>query len=403
MKTQKTKYAPLALAVSALFAAPLAFAQDGNGRVIDFKLSAAANLNLDVSTTQNQTKVVIDKKVAYEQDVEVSGLVDVTGVINLDSSSTALVDDKQINYLNDVDNNETRNSATVDGNSMQNAAGNIGLNVTAGDNNQQANSAALAVSDAGFLFGSADAEIFARQDAQSNLVTNFATSNNAALGGNGLQNASGNIGVNISAGTSNQQKNDLAVSVAVARMATATTAVKQMNDHNVTTNSPSITRVITPTLFTLGLGATGRYAGISDQNGNQYPDTWNGSSHPSGSQTGHIDLDSSVQGASDRPQPASLAVGAPTSSGGALSFNESGDVALSGTITGFIPVASQVIVATTNTASMSGNAMSGARGNIGVNIASGSNNQQHNGLAMAVTQAGSRTGGGSGGGETASR
>lgn len=397
MKSQKIKYAPLALAVSALFAAPLAFADDhrDHGGVHDFKLSAAANLSADVSTTENHTKVVIDKKVKYVQDVEVRGRVNVNGNVNLDSSSAALVDDKQINYLNEVDNDQTRNSAVVDGNAMQSATGNIGLNVTAGDNNQQANSAALASADASFLFGSADAEIFARQDAQSNSVSNRATTNNAALSGSALQNASGNIGVNISAGSNNQQKNDLAASVAVARMATATVAVKQMNDHNSTTNSIKQEDRVTFVPVNLSLGATGRYAGISDQNGNQYLDTWNGASHPGGGSTGHIDLDNSVQGASDRPQPSSLAPNAPRSTGGALSFNEAGQLALSGTVSGFVPVRTQISIATTNTASLNGNALQNARGNIGVNIASGTNNQQYNGLALAVTQAGSRTGGGS--------
>lgn len=74
MKSEKTRYSPLALAVSALFAAPLAFA-NGNGNngnhggVHDFKLSAAAHLSLDVSTTENHTKVVIDKKVNCEHAV----------------------------------------------------------------------------------------------------------------------------------------------------------------------------------------------------------------------------------------------------------------------------------------------------------------------------------------------
>lgn len=397
MKSKKTKYAPLALAVSALLAAPLAFADDhwDHEGVHDFKLSAAANLSADVSTTENHTKVVIDKKVKYEQDVEVEGKVKVSGKVDIDSSSAALVDDKQINYLNNVDNDETRNSAVVGGNAMQNATGNIGLNITAGDNNQQANSAALASADASFLFGSADAEIFARQDAQSNWVSNYATTNNAALGGNALQNASGNIGVNISAGSNNQQKNDLAASVAVARMATATVAVKQMNDHNYTSNSPKQEDRLTFVPVSLSLNATGQYAGISDQNGNQYPDTWSGASHPGGFRTGHIDLDNGVQGASDRPQPSSLAPNAPRSFGGALSFNEAGQMALRGTVSGFVPVVTHVSIATTNTASLGGNALQNAAGNIGVNIASGTNNQQYNGLALAVTQAGSRTGGGS--------
>ena len=40
----------------------------------------------------------------------------------------------------------------------------------------------------------------------------------------------------------------------------------------------------------------------------------------------------------------------------------------------------------TNTASLSGNAFQNASGNIGINVASGTGNQQANSLAMAVAQ-----------------
>lgn len=401
MKTHTVSYLPLALAAAAFFASPLAFSQESGVR--DAKVSAAANLNLDVSTTENHTKVKIEKDLKYKQDVTVRGNVDVGGVIRLDSSSAAVVDDKQINYLNNVGNDEVTNSAVVNGNAMENAAGNIGLNVTAGDNNQQANSAALSASDASFLFGSSDAEIFARQDAQSNRVVNYGNTNTASLSGNVLQNATGNIGVNVSAGNSNQQKNDLAASVAVARMATATVAVKQMNDHNTTLNTPKQREVVTMVPVALSFQSRGNYAGISDQKGNQYPDTWTGTTHTGGTQTGHIDLDSAVQGAQDRQASSGLnANGTPngdSSVGGALSFNEQGDIALSGTVTGLIPVVTRVSLATTNTSSFGGNALMGAAGNIGVNIASGTNNQQYNGLAVSATHAG----GTPGGGETARR
>lgn len=243
------------MAVAALFAAPLAFSQDSN--IQDSKSSTAATVSADVNTTASQTSVRIDKDLRYGQNVNVNGTVGVSGAIQVNASSAAVVDDQQINYLNNVGNDEVTNAATVNGNALQNASGNIGLNVTAGDNNQQANSAALSASDASFLFGSSDAEIFARQDAQSNRVVNFGNTNTASLGGSALQNATGNIGVNISAGNSNQQKNDLAASVAVARMATATVAVKQMNDHNTTSNTPKQREVVTMVPVSLAFQSRG--------------------------------------------------------------------------------------------------------------------------------------------------
>ena len=429
MKTQKMKYAPLALAVAALFTAPIAFADD-NDNVRDFKLSAAVNLSGDISTTQNHTKVTIEKDMQYKQHVDVSGRVTVRGTINIDSSAAAVVDDKQINYLNSVDNDLVTNSATVGGNALQSARGNIGVNVTAGDNNQQANSAALAAADASFLFGSSDAEIFARQDVQSNWAHNLGTTNAASLGGNALQNATGNIGVNISAGNSNQQKNDLAASVAVARMATATVAVKQMNDHNSTVNSPINRQTVTNTAVRLDFAAGGSYGGSGNggysgstggttsgsswQANNFYPDTWSGATHPAGVSTGHIDMDGSTQGAVKNPLRGNDAAGTPIGGlsfdnrgsysgreSGSLGFSEAGNIALRGSVTGNIPVVTVVAMATTNTSSLGSFALQNASGNIGVNIASGTNNQQYNGLAISATQAGSRPGGGggSGGGE----
>jgi len=148
----------------------------------------------------------LKKEISLEQDVEIEGKVDVNGSIYIDASSTALVNDKQINGDNNVTNNESTNTATVNGNALNNASGNIGLNVTAGDNNQQANAAAFSAADASFVFGSSDAEVFATQAVVGNNVTNLGQTNAATLGGNALANASGNIGVNISAGNNNQQK-----------------------------------------------------------------------------------------------------------------------------------------------------------------------------------------------------
>lgn len=399
------KKTSVALAVAALFISPAAFAggdgYDGNSHYIDVKVDAAAELNLNASATTDLAQVSIKKDISNKKDITTSGTVSVNGHINVDASSMAVVDDQQISYQNNVSNSEATNSATVGSNALSNASGNVGVNVTSGDNNQQANAAAISAADASFVFGSSDAEIFARQHAEHNTTHNYGNTNTASLGGGALAGASGNIGVNISAGNSNQQKNDLAISVAVARMGEASVHVTQQNDHNSTTNDPihRETTVIVP--VSLAFAATGKSAGIVDQNGDQYPDTWDGATHPNGNQTGHIDLDTAVQGASNRPVSSGLdANGNPNgnlSNGGALSFNEQGDIALSGTVTGSIPVVVAVNLATTNTSSLGNSALAGATGNVGVNIASGTNNQQYNALALSATQAGTGTGGGSGG------
>lgn len=388
----------LALAVAALFTSPAAFANDYD------------------DNDRDRDSVTIEKDISLEQDVEIEGHVRVTGTIDIDASSTAIVDDKQINGGNHVTNDEVTNSATVSGDALNNASGNIGLNVTAGDNNQQANAAAFSAADASFVFGSSDAEVFATQAVVGNHTNYNGNTNAAAISGNALANASGNIGANVSAGNNNQQKNDLAASVAVARMATATVQANQLNGGNTTDNNPihrqEVQNVAVNLAFRAGGGylgggfggysgqTGGSYSGTSDQIGDVYPDMWTGSSHPNGSSTGHFDLDTQTQGGSDlNDDGGALAFGERgTYSGserGTLGFVEAGGILLAGAVTGNIPVVVTTNLATTNTSSLGNNALMNASGNIGVNIASGTNNQQFNGLAISATQAG--TGGGSSG------
>jgi len=391
----------LALAVAALFTSPAVFASDEGGHDRD----------------RDRNSVTIEKDVSLEQDVEIKGRVSVNGNIYIDASSTAIVDDKQINGGNHVTNDEVTNSATVSGDALNNASGNIGLNVTAGDNNQQANAAAFSAADASFVFGSSDAEVFATQAVVGNHTSYNGNTNAASISGNALANASGNIGANVSAGNNNQQKNDLAASVAVARMATATVQANQLNGGNTTDNNPIHRQEVQNVAVNLALRAGGgylgggfggysgqtggSYSGTSDQIGDVYPDMWVGSSHPGGGNIGHFDLDTQTQGGSDlNDDGGALAFGEQgTYSGGergTLGFFEAGGIALAGSVTGNIPVVVVTNLATTNTSSLGNNALMNASGNIGVNIASGTNNQQFNGLAISATQAGTGGNGGSG-------
>ncbi|MDO9282550.1 MAG: hypothetical protein Q7T88_09235 [Methylotenera sp.] len=410
MKLQLNK-TPIALALAALFISPVAFAENGGPNGGD----------------NNHDGVSIKKDISLEQDIEVKGRIYVGGFAYVDASSTAIVDDKQINGDNEVLNNEVTNAAAVNGNALNNASGNIGVNVTAGDNNQQANAAAFSAADASFVFGSSDAEIFATQAVVGNTTNYQGNTNAATLGGNALQNASGNIGVNISAGNNNQQKNDLAASVAVARIATATVQANQLNGGNTTNNTPIHKEEVQNVAVNLALNAGGYYfgggvggysgsasgttTGTSDQIGNVYPDIWANSpndnpthAHPTNDGfIAHMDLDTQTQGGSDlNDDGGALAFNNSGtysgSEGGHLGFIESGIQSLAGTVTGNIPVVVAVNLATTNTSVLGDNALQNASGNIGVNIASGTNNQQFNGLAISATQAGSG-GGSNGGGE----
>ena len=83
------------------------------------------------------------------------------------------------------------------------------------------------------------------------------------------------------------------------------------------------------------------------------------------------------------------------SESGRLGFVEAGLVGLSGSFSGNVTYLQTIYRETTNNATLGGNALQGASGNIGVNIAAGSTNQQRN--SMAIAAALGRTGGTPGG------
>lgn len=157
------------------------------------------------------------------------------------SGSSAEVSDTQTIHHNDVTNHETKNTATVGGAAVDvQTNGNAGINVVAGDNNQQANAAAIATADSLFVFGqslggSANASVDVEQDGHDNYVNNIGTQNNASV--ESAVTATGNLGLNVAAGNFNQQKNDLAIANSeTAYKATASVDVSQELKDNDTDN-----------------------------------------------------------------------------------------------------------------------------------------------------------------------
>ncbi|MDI1303041.1 MAG: hypothetical protein PSX71_14140 [bacterium] len=296
--------------------------------------------------------------------------------------ASASINDEQKTVHNGVVNQGTENTATIQ-DSLGGASGNVGVNVAAGDNNQQANAAAIATadvaavaatSDALFVFGppvpSAQASINVEQKAYGNDLTNYSVPNNATLN-NAAGGVSGNLGINIAAGNYNQQKNNMTVAASqTAYRAGASVSVEQTSAGNTTANHATLSYENQP--ISLTLNATGTYSGTSDQIGNVYPDMWSGSSHPGGTSTGHFDLDTATQGGTDL-----------NGDGGALAFNEAGNSSLSGTVTGYLPVVSGFSQPVVNNALLT-NSLGGVSGNIGVNIAAGGGNQQSNSLSIAA-------------------
>lgn len=292
----------------------------------------------------------------------------------LGDGASAVINDSQLSFKNNVLNKGTENTAVIN-DSLNNASGNVGANVAAGDNNQQANAAAVSTADAFFVFGvpvvsSAVASIDVQQTAFKNDLTNYSMPNNAALVGS-ANDASGNLGINVAAGNYNQQKNDMAIaSSSSAHTATASVDVSQKSFMNETDNLATL--AYGKQYVSLGLSAEGDYTGQSDQIGDVYLDMWNGENHPQGPIIGHVDLDREAQGAQDL-----------NGDGGALAFNEAGDINLSGSVSGYIPTVVGFNTAVTNNATLSGS-LNRVSGNVGVNIAAGGGNQQSNSLAVTA-------------------
>ncbi|MGE7989929.1 heme utilization protein [Pseudomonas sp. NPDC089554] len=261
------------------------------------------------------------------------------------AGSAATVLDTQANSGNRVLNQGTRNDAKMD-NSANGSQGNLGANIAAGDGNQQDNVAAIATADESFIFGSAVAMSQATQSNVGNTVKNLSTSNNANLTGS-ANNSSGNIGINVTAGDFNQQKNNLAIAVSGGRVAAATGAANQAVTGLSVNNKAD--RTYSKETLTSTFVAAGHYQG----NGWGYVED-----ESSRDRHGKVDKDP-------------------------LKFHEEGTFGLAG-------VASyQVLTPTgwrnpvTNTANMT-NSLNGVSGNVGANVSAGSGNQQTNSLSIAA-------------------
>ncbi|MFK0088089.1 heme utilization protein [Pseudomonas sp. NPDC090755] len=123
--------------------------------------------------------------------------------------------DKQRSTNNFIKNEGTVNEAEMSS-SASGTSGNVGVNVAAGNGNQQDNAAAIANAgsvseiDNTFVFGDADATAQVRQYSNNNKVYNHGATNSAVMSGSG-ENGSGNMGINIAGGDLNQQKNTMAI------------------------------------------------------------------------------------------------------------------------------------------------------------------------------------------------
>ena len=178
--------------------------------------------------------------------------------------------------------------------------------------------------------------------------------NDASASGNALRGASGNIGANIAAGVGNAQANDVALS-------------------SVDGNHVFASAMVFNSQWTYGNGAT------DDGNADNqlYYDASVGDNVLAAA-SGNIGLN------------VAAGVGNAQSNALAASVNSSGNLAKASADSEQWTEFNSLLAwcDLDNTASLSGNALSQAVGNIGVNIAAGAGNAQHNGLSIAVASCG---------------
>lgn len=459
----------LAMAVAALFATSMAYAndddqkpKDGNHNYtqnitentdidknvdVNVNVNVNKNVNVDVRKEKNahSVDVAFKKHLGLSTDVKISGDPKVSGDIKTDSAAIAVIDNRQSVSDNEGTNDNLKNTSSIGDEVASKASGNIGMNVAAGDNNTQDNAASLSAADASFSFGMADAEVFVNQQGNDNSTWNKGVTNAAGVGGDAFKGATGNIGVNVTSGNNNEQKNALAASVAKTDYAQSSISSNQISHDNSVHNDGLVQRFDDTTKVSLsgpvrglsfGFGA-GNYSGSSNgtysgttssdsrgsdyQANNIYPDMWTGLFHPSGTQTGHFDLDGEDQGAVKNPFRGNDSLGQPigglafdttshstgresgtthSTESGRLGFEELSFNDLFASLSGAVVTSRYVIHDATNDASLSGNAFESASGNIGVNVAAGTGNLQANSLALAVAQPTATPPSTGGGGET---
>jgi len=158
--------------------------------------------------------------------IYLTGDVFASGDIDIGSQSGALVDQDQATVANwSVGDGD--NTATVAGDALSSAVGNIGANIAAGVGNAQANDAALSAVDGDAVFASA--MVFSSQLTSSNLGDDAGSPDaglayDAGVSDNVLAGAAGNVGLNVASGAGNAQGNALAASVNTSGAAAAASA-----------------------------------------------------------------------------------------------------------------------------------------------------------------------------------
>ncbi|WP_339492935.1 MULTISPECIES: heme utilization protein [unclassified Pseudomonas] len=273
-------------------------------------------------------------------------------LLSITAGAGAAVLDVQNSDGNVVTNQATRNTAEAT-DSLNGSNGNMGANIAAGDGNQQDNAAALATADENFIFGSAVAVSSATQVNNNNYVKNNSTQNNASLTNAG-NSGSGNIGINVTAGNFNQQKNNLAIAVSGGRVAEAAASADQSSTGLVVDNKGVRTYKTDTLTGTYSAAGTFKAKGTGTAEDNDH----GGWGNKGGGYGGGHDDDK-------------------------FKFSAVGTFELAGSNTQQVLTRDGWKNPVINNATMT-NSMNGFSGNGGANVSAGVGNQQSNSLSIAA-------------------
>ena len=370
------KVSPIALAIAALCAAPLAFASAGVSN------SQTSGMNHQVSSLNATGNAVLSGNAganaggnigfniatgSQNQQANAGSLASNTNIDD-NASSNASVNAGQaevLDYAWQVMNGA--NAVDFIGNALQGAYGNIGVNMTSGIFNQQGNNMAAShaqYSDYANAYIGANQTSFMNMSYSSeNYGDDVRASNETGLYGNVLQSASGNIGVNEAAGISNQQSNSLAIAMAANKDSEGYTIGATANVNATQTMVVDGTLQGSPAFWwwsyannTAGLGTNA----LEGASGNVGANMASGNSNQQSNNTA-LSASKNTYAHQTSTDYADATAGATQLSAG----NGTMDTSVQ------------------DSATVNGNAGANASGNIGINVVAGAQNQQENGLAIA--------------------
>ncbi|WP_248883864.1 hypothetical protein [Acidithiobacillus acidisediminis] len=371
------KVSPIALAIAALCAAPLAFASAGVSN------SQTSGMNHQVSSLNATGNAVLSGNAganaggnigfniatgSQNQQANAGSLASNTNIDD-NASSNASVNAGQaevLDYAWQVMNGA--NAVDFIGNALQGAYGNIGVNMTSGIFNQQGNNMAAShaqYSDYANAYIGANQTSFMNMSYSSeNYGDDVRASNETGLYGNVLQSASGNIGVNEAAGISNQQSNSLAIAMAANKDSEGYPIGATANINATQTmawdsgNVPSEDMMYFESYVnnTTGLGTNA----LEGANGNIGANMASGNSNQQSNNT--------ALSAGKNTYAHQTSTDYADATAGATQFSAGNDT---------------IDTNVQDSATVDGNAGANASGNIGINVVAGAQNQQENGLAIA--------------------